>query len=240
MNRDSCSTRLPPDKSLTRTYCLSGGSEAVESTVKLVRRYGWEADQPDKYKTISRWSCFHGNTTSALTLGGHTVRRSHYLPIFEHTPHIEPAYCYRCSFKAKPETCDRQCADELERDITHEGPESVCALIAEPAVGAAVGALVPKDGYWQYIRQICDEYDIELLADQVMTGIGRCGTNFGIGLVRSKATRAWFDRDRQIDIKVAGQAFERGLITYPGNGGVDGICRGHPAGPAAYRCRKTD
>jgi adenosylmethionine-8-amino-7-oxononanoate aminotransferase len=326
--------QIVPDKSLTRTYFLSGGSEAVESAVKLVRQYWREAGQPDKYKIISRWSSFHGNTTGALALGGHTVRRSHYLPIFQHTPHIEPAYCYRCSFKAKPETCDLQCADELERCIKHEGPESVCAFIAEPVVGATAGAVVPKDGYWQRIRQICDEYDIKLIADEVMTGIGRCGTNFGIDnwgvvpdlivmakglssgytplgavmvkddihttikngsgvfvhghtygqnplstaigaavlryiqendliarsrrmgayllqklgelenldivgeirglglfagieLVRDKATRAWFDRDRQMNIKVAGQAFERGLITYPGNGGVDGIHGDH-------------
>jgi len=326
--------QMAPDESLTRTYFLSGGSEAVESAVKLVRQYWREAGQPDKYKVISRWSSFHGNTTGALALGGHTARRSHYMPIFQHTPHIEPAYCYRCGFKETPETCDLQCADELERCIKHEGPDSVGAFIAEPVVGATAGAVVPKDGYWQRIRQICNQYDIKLIADEVMTGIGRCGRNFGIDLwgvvpdlivmakglssgytplgavmvkdeihdtikngsgvfvhghtygqnplstaigaavlryiqendlversrkmgaylmeklaaldaldivgdirgqglfagielVRDKASHAWFDRDLKINIQVASQAFARGLITYPGSGGVDGINGDH-------------
>ena len=325
---------MAPDKSLSRTYFLSGGSEAVESAVKLVRQYWREAGQPDKYKVISRWSSFHGNTTGALALGGHTARRRHYQPILQHTPHIEPAYCYRCSFKEVPETCDLQCADELERCIKHEDPESVAAFIAEPVVGATAGAVVPKDGYWQRIRQICDTYEIKLIADEVMTGIGRCGRNFGIEnwgivpdlivmakglssgytplgavmvkdeihstikngsgvfvhghtygqnplstatgaavlryiqehglversrqmgiylmeklallakrdcvgeirglglfagieLVRDKASRAWFDRDLHVSTRVANQAFEGGLVTYPGSGGVDGIHGDH-------------
>ena len=325
---------MAPDLSLNRTYFVSGGSEAVESAVKLVRQYWREAGRPDKYKVISRWSSFHGNTTGALALGGHTARRSHYLPILQHTPHIEPAYCYHCGFKATPETCDLQCADELERCIKYEGPESVGAFIAEPVVGATAGAVVPKDGYWQRIRQICDQYEIKLIADEVMTGIGRCGRNFGIEnwdvvpdlivlakglssgytplgavivkedihttiqngsgvfvhghtygqnplsaavgaavlhyiqkndlvarsaqmgayllqrlaaldsldivgdirglglfagieLVRDKATRASFEPAQKVNIKVANQAFDRGLITYPGNGGVDGIHGDH-------------
>ena len=325
---------MAPDESLSRTYFLSGGSEAVESAVKLVRQYWREAGQPDKYKVISRWSSFHGNTTGALALGGHTARRRHYQPILQHTPHIEPAYCYRCSFKEVPETCDLQCADELERCIKHEDPESVAAFIAEPVVGATAGAVVPKDGYWQRIRQICDAYEVKLIADEVMTGIGRCGRNFGIEnwgvvpdlivmakglssgytplgavmvkdeihstikngsgvfvhghtygqnplstatgaavlryiqehdlvarsrqmglylmeklamlakrdcvgevrgmglfagieLVRDKASRAWFDRDLHVSTQVANQAFERGLVTYPGSGGVDGIHGDH-------------
>ena len=326
--------QMAPDASFTRTYFLSGGSEAVESAVKLVRQYWREAGKPDKYKVISRWSSFHGNTTGALALGGHTARRSHYLPLFQHTPHIEPAYCYRCSFKETPETCDLQCADELERCIKHEGPESVGAFIAEPVVGSTAGAVVPKDGYWQRIRQICDAYDVKLIVDEVMTGIGRCGRNFGIEtwgvvpdfivlakglssgytplgavmvkdeihatikkgsgafvhghtycqnplstaigaavlryiqknalversmrmgsylmqklasldaldivgdirglglfagieLVRDKSSRAWFDRSLKVNLQVANQAFELGLITYPGNGGIDGIHGDH-------------
>jgi adenosylmethionine-8-amino-7-oxononanoate aminotransferase len=326
--------QMAPDASFTRTYFLSGGSEAVETAVKLMRQYWREAGKPDKYKVISRWSSFHGNTTGALALGGHTARRSHFLPLFQHTPHIEPAYCYRCSFKETPETCDLQCADELERCIKHEGPEAVGAFIAEPVVGATAGAVVPKDGYWQRIRQICDAYDVKLIVDEVMTGIGRCGRNFGIEtwgvvpdfivlakglssgytplgavmvkdeihaaikegsgafvhghtycqnplstsigaavlryiqkhalveqsmrmgsylmqklaslnaldivgdirglglfagieLVRDKASRAWFDRSLKVNLQVANQAFELGLITYPGNGGIDGIHGDH-------------
>jgi len=170
--------RLTPDPGLNRVYFLSGGSEAVETAVKMVRQYWREVGKPDKYKIISRWTSFHGNTTGALALGGHTGRRRHYLPLFLHTPHIEPAYCYRCPFGKDPAGCELECADQLERTIKYEGPDAVAAFIAEPVVGATAGALVPKNGYWQKIRAICDKYDIKLIADEVMTGVGRCGRNF--------------------------------------------------------------
>ena len=146
--------------------------------MKLVRQYWIEVGRSDKYKVISRWTSFHGNTTGALALGGHTGRRKHYHPLFLHTPHIEPAYCYRCPFGREPAECDLECADQLERTIKYEGPDAVAAFIAEPVVGATAGALVPKNGYWQRIRAICDHYDVKLIADEVMTGVGRCGRNF--------------------------------------------------------------
>lgn len=164
--------------SLNKVYFLSGGSEAVETAVKLVRQYWRESGKPDKHKIISRWTSFHGNTTGALALGGHTGRRKHYQPLFLHTPHIEPAYCYRCPFGTTPQRCSLECAEQLERTIKYEGPDAIAAFIAEPVVGATAGALVPKDGYWQRIRAICDDYDIKLIADEVMTGVGRCGHNF--------------------------------------------------------------
>jgi adenosylmethionine-8-amino-7-oxononanoate aminotransferase len=326
---------MTADKTLGKVYFLSGGSEAVETAVKVVRQYWREAGQPDKYKIISRWSSFHGNTTGALALGGHTARRRHYLPLFLHTPHIEASYCYRCGFKETPQTCSLQCADHLERCILQEGPDSVAAFIAEPVVGATAGAVVPVEGYWPKIREICDRYDILLIADEVMTGIGRCGTNFcldnwqvtpdlvvlakglssgytplgavvvkeklheaicsgsgafvhghtycqnplstaigaavlkfinenklvdrsrkmgqyflnrlqselgnldmvgdirglglfaGVELVRDKTTKAWFERRMKIDSRVASEAFKNGLVTYPGNGGIDGIHGDH-------------
>ncbi len=169
---------LTPDPKLNRVYFLSGGSEAVETAIKVVRQYWRDAGKPGKYKIISRWTSFHGNTTGALALGGHTGRRRHYLPLFPHTPHIEPAYCYRCSFGKTPERCDLECAEHLERTIKYEDPEAVAAFIAEPVVGATAGALVPRDGYWQRIRAICDRYDVKLIADEVMTGVGRTGAKF--------------------------------------------------------------
>ena len=325
---------MMPEKNLNKVYFLSGGSEAVESAIKVVRQYWREAGKPDKYKIISRWSSFHGSTTGALALGGHTARRRHYLPIFPYTPHIEPAYCYRCGFEETEDRCDLQCANQLERSILHEGPDMVAAFIAEPVVGASAGAVVPKGGYWQRIRKICDEYNIKLIADEVMTGIGRCGENLclnnwnimpdvvvlakglssgytplgavvvkediyhtiqrgsgsfvhghtysqnplstaigaavlsyiqehklierskqmgqylldklqdlnsldivgdirglglfaGIEFVRDKTTRTWFDSALKINKQIANQAFIRGLITYPGGGGIDGIHGDH-------------
>jgi adenosylmethionine-8-amino-7-oxononanoate aminotransferase len=171
--------RLSP-KGLTQVYLLSGGSEAVEAAVKLARQYNVERGKPEKYKVISRWTSYHGNTLGALALSGHTGRRRYYLPLIQHTPHIVPAYCYRCPYAATPEKCNLECALDLEKAILYEGPDSVSAFIAEPIVGATAGALVPKDGYFQKIRQICDRYDVLFIADEVMTGIGRTGRNFGI------------------------------------------------------------
>jgi adenosylmethionine-8-amino-7-oxononanoate aminotransferase len=166
-----------PSSELNKCYFLSEGSTAVETAVKLARQYWREAGKPDKFKVISRWTSYHGNTAGALALGGHTARRRHYQPLILHTPHIEPAYCYRCPFKLSPETCDLECANVLERTLKYEGPASVSAFIAEPVVGATAGALVPRDGYWQRIREICDTYDILIISDEVMAGVGRCGTN---------------------------------------------------------------
>jgi adenosylmethionine-8-amino-7-oxononanoate aminotransferase len=97
-----------------------------------------------------------------------------------HTPHIAPCYCYRCPFNLVPENCSVECADELEKTILYEGPDSVSAFIAEPVVGATAGALVPKNGYFQRIREICDKYDVLLISDEVMSGVGRTGRNWAL------------------------------------------------------------
>jgi adenosylmethionine-8-amino-7-oxononanoate aminotransferase len=165
---------------LSKVYLLSGGSEAIETAVKMARQYQVDRGKPEKYKVISRWTSYHGNTLGALALSGHTGRRRNYIPLIQHTPHIVPAYCYRCPFDLNPETCSLECAEDLERTILYEGPHSVSAFLAEPIVGATAGALVPRDGYFQRIREICDRYDVLLIVDEVMTGIGRTGKNFGI------------------------------------------------------------
>ena len=165
---------------LSRVYFLSGGSEAVETAVKMARQYQVDRGLPLKYKVISRWASYHGNTLGALALSGHTGRRRYYQPLMLHTPHIAPCYCYRCPLNLDPERCSVECADELEKAILYEGPDSVSAFIAEPVVGATAGALVPKDGYFQRIREICDKYDVLLIADEVMSGVGRTGRNWAL------------------------------------------------------------
>jgi adenosylmethionine-8-amino-7-oxononanoate aminotransferase len=165
---------------LVRVYYLSGGSEAVETAVKMARQYQVDRGMPSKYKVISRWTSYHGNTLGALALGGHTGRRKYYLPLIQHTPHIVPAYCYRCPFGRIPDACSLECADDLEKTILYESPDSVSAFMAEPVVGATAGALVPPPGYFQRIREICNRYDVLLIVDEVMTGIGRTGRNLGI------------------------------------------------------------
>ena len=168
----------PP--TLSRVYFISGGSEGVETAVKMARQYQVDRGAASKFKVISRWTSYHGNTMGALALSGHTGRRRYHLPLMLHTPHISPAYCYRCPFGSEPGRCGLECAEELGKTILYEGPDSVSAFIAEPVVGATAGALVPPDGYFQRIREICDKFDVLLISDEVMTGVGRTGKNFGI------------------------------------------------------------
>lgn len=165
---------------LNRVYFISGGSEGVETAVKMARQYQVDRGAASKFKVISRWTSYHGNTLGALALSGHTGRRRYHQPLMLHTPHVAPAYCYRCPFGSEPGKCGLECAEDLEKTILFEGPDSVSAFIAEPVVGATAGALVPPDGYFRRIRQICDRYDVLLISDEVMTGIGRTGKNFGI------------------------------------------------------------
>ncbi|MDU4959501.1 MAG: aspartate aminotransferase family protein [Sporomusaceae bacterium] len=166
--------------SLNKLYLVSGGSEATEAALKMARQYYVERDgQSSKYRVISRWKSFHGNTIGALSMTG-DKRRKKYTPLLLNFPHIAPAYCYRCPFGKCQQTCEVDCALDLERTIKLEGAEYVAAFIAEPVGGAACGAIVPHPDYFRLIRQICDHYDILLIDDEVMAGFGRTGTLFAI------------------------------------------------------------
>lgn len=166
--------------SLNKLYLVSGGSEATESALKMARQYYIERDgQSSKYRMISRWKSFHGNTIGSLSMTG-DKRRKKYTPLLLNFPHIAPAYCYRCPFGKSQETCQVDCALDLERAIKLEGAEYVAAFIAEPVGGAACGAIVPHKDYFKIVRQICDHYDILLIADEVMAGFGRTGSMFSI------------------------------------------------------------
>jgi adenosylmethionine-8-amino-7-oxononanoate aminotransferase len=165
---------------LNKVWLVSGGSEATENAVKLARQYQLERGLPSKHLVISRWESFHGATIAALGYGGHTFRRRKYLPLLQNSPHIPPAYRYRCEYCADGPACTLRCADALEREIRRQGAENVAAFIAEPVVGAALAAAPAPDGYFQRVREICDAYDVLLVADEVMTGFGRTGTMFGI------------------------------------------------------------
>jgi adenosylmethionine-8-amino-7-oxononanoate aminotransferase len=166
--------------SLNKLYLVSGGSEATESALKMARAYYIERDgQSSKYRIISRWKSFHGNTIGALSMTG-DKRRKKYTPLLLNFPHIAPAYCYRCPFGKNQDSCQVDCALDLERAIKMEGAEYVAAFIAEPVGGAACGAIVPHKDYFKIIRQICDHYDILFIDDEVMAGFGRTGTMFSI------------------------------------------------------------
>jgi adenosylmethionine-8-amino-7-oxononanoate aminotransferase len=135
---------------------------------------------PDRYKVISRWGAYHGATLGALAITGKPSMRGPYTQQFVDMPHIPPVYCYRCPFDLKYPECALRCADELEAEIERQGPDTVAGFIAEPIAGATLGAVVPPDGYWRRIREVCDRYEILLIADEVMTGMGRAGHWFAI------------------------------------------------------------
>lgn len=157
----------------------SGGSEATESAIKLVRQYWLARGQPERYKIISRWHGYHGATLGALGLSGNRRRRAPYVQLLASGYHIPSCFCYHCPLSLTFPACDLACAHELERTIIQAGPETVAGFILEPIVGATSGA-VPPDGYLLAIRQICDRYEIPLIADEIMTGSGRTGRYFAV------------------------------------------------------------
>lgn len=170
--------RAPPG--LSYVFMCSGGSEATETALKMARQYHVERGRPSKYKIVSRWNSYHGNTLGALSMSGMPSRREAYIPLLASWPHIEASYCYRCPFGKRYPDCELLCARELEKTILREGKDSIAAFIAEPLVGAAAAALTPPREYFRIIREICDRYDILLIVDEVITGFGRTGRHFAI------------------------------------------------------------
>jgi adenosylmethionine-8-amino-7-oxononanoate aminotransferase len=165
---------------LKRVYFVSGGSEAIETAIKMARGYHVIRGNVQKYKIISRWHSYHGATLGALSLSGRPGVRKLYAPMLLNFPHIVPAYCYRCPYHKDNKSCQMNCAEDLERVVTLEGPEYIAAFIAEPVVGATIGAVPAPEGYFKMIRDICNRYDILFIADEVMTSFGRTGKNFGM------------------------------------------------------------
>jgi adenosylmethionine-8-amino-7-oxononanoate aminotransferase len=165
---------------MAAVYFTSGGSEANESAWKLARQYFVETGRPQKYKAIARWQGYHGVTLAALSLSGRTDWRRLYSPLLLPVTHIPPPYAYRCQYCAAETACTLACADELERAILNEGPETVALFIAEPVIGTSVPGVAPPPGYYARIREICDRYDVLFVADEVLCGYGRCGRPFAI------------------------------------------------------------
>jgi adenosylmethionine-8-amino-7-oxononanoate aminotransferase len=164
-------------RGLNAVALFTGGSEVTEGAVKLARQHWVARGKPDKYLVVSRWQGFHGMTLGATGFSGHTQRRRKYQPMIHDMPKIGPAYAFRCDDCASGRL---RCADELERVIRWYGPENVSCFIAEPVVGATMGAVPAPPGYFQRIREICDRYDVLFIADEVMTGFGRTGRWFAI------------------------------------------------------------
>lgn len=164
---------------LDRVYFVSGGSEAVEAAIKLARQYHLERGQPQRRHLIARRQSYHGNTLGALAAGGNAWRRAQFAPLLIGVSHIAPCYAYAEKPEAEtPEAYARRVADELEAEILRLGPDTVMAFIAEPVVGATLGAVPALPGYFARIREICDRYGVLLILDEVMCGMGRTGHLF--------------------------------------------------------------
>jgi adenosylmethionine-8-amino-7-oxononanoate aminotransferase len=164
---------------LDRVYVVSGGSEAVEAAIKLARQYCIETGQHSRHRVIARQQSYHGNTLGALAAGGNMWRREPFAPLMIDTTHISPCYAYRGQQDGESEyNYGQRVANELETEILRLGADQVMAFIAEPVVGATLGAVPPVDGYYQRIREICDQYGVLLILDEVMCGMGRTGSLF--------------------------------------------------------------
>jgi len=160
-------------------YFTCGGSESVETALKLARQYQVEIGQGNRYQILSRQQSYHGSTLGALSVSGNKRRREMYLPMVREFPHIGMPYCYRCDFDCTDgcRNCGQQYAAELERAIETTHGEAA-AFIFEPVSGATLGAVVPPPGYLESIAEICRRHGVLLIADEVMTGMGRTGRNF--------------------------------------------------------------
>jgi adenosylmethionine-8-amino-7-oxononanoate aminotransferase len=170
--------KLAPE-GMDRVFIVSGGSEAVESSLKLARQYFLEKGEPDRHRVIARHQSYHGNTLGALATGGNQWRRKPYMPLMIETSHISACYEYRGRTENESEfDYGQRVANELEMEIQRLGPENVMAFIAEPVVGATLGAVPPVEGYFKRIREICDAHGILLILDEVMCGMGRTGSLF--------------------------------------------------------------
>ncbi len=175
---DALAPLLPMDDA--RIYPVSGGSEAVETAIKLARAYHLARGDDARTAIIARRSSYHGNTLGALDVSGKEPIRKPYTPWLGRFLHAPAAYEYRCGNPLHPTGCGGWHAAELERMISLAGDDNVAAFVAEPIGGATLGAAVPTDDYWPAIVEVCRTHGILVIADEVMTGFGRTGRWFGV------------------------------------------------------------
>ena len=162
-------------------YFTSGGSESIETALKLARQYQVESGRARRYRVLSRAQSYHGATLGAMAVSGNKRRRDIYLPMIREFAHVSMPYPYRCFFDCRDgcANCGPKFAAELERAIEAANGEAA-AFLFEPVSGATLGAVVPPPGYVQSVAEVCRRHDVLLIADEVMTGMGRTGRNFAV------------------------------------------------------------
>ena len=210
---------------LTHAYFCSSGSEGNEAALKMARQYFLESGQPQRTRFIARRQSYHGNTLGALSAGGNAMRRAPYQPLLSPAfSHVSPCYAYRD--RAEGET-DQQyvarLAEELEAEFQRLGPDTVIAFVAETVVGATLGCVTALPGYFQAMRAVCDRHGALLILDEVMCGMGRCGS-----------MHAWEQEGVAPDIQVVAKGLGGG---YQPIGGIlvsDRVIRGLEAGSGAF------
>src|SRR5690606_31400708 len=164
---------MPPG--LDRIFFVSGGSEAIESCLKLARQFAVVTGQSSRWKVISLYPSYHGSTLGAAAITGMQQFHQPFRDMIRGRPKIPAATLYLVRDKLSHEERGERDAEDLREEIERQGPETVLAFIMEPVGGASTGALVPPDSWFARIKQICREYGILLIADEVMTGAGRTG-----------------------------------------------------------------
>ena len=162
---------------IARVYFCSGGSEAVEAALKLARQYFVEIGQPQCGHVIARRQSYHGNTLGALATGGNLWRRKQFEPLLVDVSHVSPCYTYRGKQEGESDVAyGKRLVRELDEEVQRLGPDGVIAFVAETVGGATLGCVTPVPGYFEGVRAVCDRYGILLILDEVMCGMGRCGT----------------------------------------------------------------
>ncbi|HZV74102.1 MAG TPA: aminotransferase class III-fold pyridoxal phosphate-dependent enzyme [Conexibacter sp.] len=166
---------------IDRALFVSGGSEAVETAIKLARQYWLERDRPEKWRVVGCQPSYHGNTLATLAAGWHERRRARHAPLLLDFAHIPAPNSYRGCDRCRSDAgCTAACADALEDLLREIGSETVSCFLIEPVAGAAGGAIATPPGYLERIREICDRHDVLLVADETITGFGRTGRWFGV------------------------------------------------------------
>ena len=203
------SAQLMPSQ-INRVFFVSGGSEAVESGIKLARQYALARGEAQRYKIISRYPSYHGSTLGALGATGYTPMTAPFAPMIRESPHIPSPTVYLDRNHTDESKAGRYYADLLETEIRKQGAETVLAFIVEPIGGASTGALVPPTGYMERIREICTRYGVLLIYDEVMTGGGRTGRYLG-----------GEHFDAEADIVVLSKGYAAGYMPLGGMGARD-------------------
>ena len=165
---------------INRSFFVSGGSEAVETAIRIAKQYHYNRGERRRYKVISRIGSYHGTTMGALSVNNSSyVNRAPFEPLMPGSIPVPGINCDRCPYEKTFPDCDVFCARTLEDVITFQRPETIAAIIAEP-ISTANGSWVPDVAYWRTLRELCDTYGIVLIADEVINGFGRTGTWFAM------------------------------------------------------------